>query len=304
MPARYIYIGGYSRSGSTLLDILLGSHPEMVGTGELTYLFDDYRDDRLCTCGVPYRQCPFWQDVPGGQRAGEPAALVRAVERRAGLARLTAGDLEPSLAEAYGAANASLFEHIRQVSGRSVIVDSSKNARDAAGRPFALDRHAGEVVHIVHVVRSLSDTVESYLRRGSNWRMEGRAAPRHLLGWRAMVGWRLANGIAVDLGDRLGAGRYLRLGYETLVGDPLAALDTLETFLGIDLAPLARRVRDGDAFHAGHNVGGNRMRHEPLRLAAQPVPLPRLPWPYRLGVHMAERGALAGPASPGARPRP
>ena len=41
-----IYIAGYGRSGSTVLDIMLGDHPRIFSGGELTYLFDDYKRAR------------------------------------------------------------------------------------------------------------------------------------------------------------------------------------------------------------------------------------------------------------------
>jgi hypothetical protein len=48
---KILYIAGYSRSGSTILDIILSSHPQIFGTGELGYLFDDWiAGTRLCTC--------------------------------------------------------------------------------------------------------------------------------------------------------------------------------------------------------------------------------------------------------------
>ena len=39
MSPTVLYIAGYGRSGSTVLDMLLGTHPRIIGGGELTHLF-------------------------------------------------------------------------------------------------------------------------------------------------------------------------------------------------------------------------------------------------------------------------
>ena len=38
-PVTIIYIAGIGHSGSTLLDVLLGSHPDICGVGEIGRLF-------------------------------------------------------------------------------------------------------------------------------------------------------------------------------------------------------------------------------------------------------------------------
>jgi len=74
-----IYILSASHSGSTLLALLLGTHPRMVTAGELkaTHLGDLTR--YRCSCGEPIRQCPFWRQVCEGMaRQGVEFDLARA----------------------------------------------------------------------------------------------------------------------------------------------------------------------------------------------------------------------------------
>ena len=62
--AKILYIAGYGRSGSTLLDIVLGNHPENVGVGEVSFLLNDWANrSRRCSCGVPYQECEFWKNL-------------------------------------------------------------------------------------------------------------------------------------------------------------------------------------------------------------------------------------------------
>src|SRR5437773_1697066 len=49
---RVIYIMGAGRSGSTLLDTILASHPEVVGVGELVNLHSaGWTAKEICACG-------------------------------------------------------------------------------------------------------------------------------------------------------------------------------------------------------------------------------------------------------------
>ncbi len=61
---RIITIAGASRSGSTLLSLLLAAAPDTVAVGELRYIWSrGLTQNMLCGCGVPFRACPFWRDV-------------------------------------------------------------------------------------------------------------------------------------------------------------------------------------------------------------------------------------------------
>lgn len=68
-----IYIVGGGHSGSTLLDMILGTSPEVFGTGE-AYFYNSYNDKikdpklyevhkRVCSCGREFDECPFWNVV-------------------------------------------------------------------------------------------------------------------------------------------------------------------------------------------------------------------------------------------------
>lgn len=60
-----IYIVSNGRSGSTLLDLLLGAHPEAMTVGEIQILPWEFKLGGLqpCSCGLQVPECPFWKDV-------------------------------------------------------------------------------------------------------------------------------------------------------------------------------------------------------------------------------------------------
>ena len=67
---RLIFITSLERSGSTLLDITLGKHPNLISFGEVARVLQPHDEsgmesvvDRLCSCGAVVRDCSFWGGV-------------------------------------------------------------------------------------------------------------------------------------------------------------------------------------------------------------------------------------------------
>lgn len=281
---RILYIAGYSRSGSTILDMMLNSHDDVISTGELTYLQSDALNaDRMCTCGEPYQSCTrygHWLE----DRPATEAALIRKIEERAGVKTLLNGNVSEHDQNAYRAYAQSLFAEIG--SDASVIVDSSKSAHDAAGRPFALARLAGLDVRVLHLSRSPRSTIRSYLDKGSNWALEGHQKPRALESWRPIVGWTLANSLAAKVGKALGEDHYLHVRLEDLLTDPKTTMDRIGHFAGLDLSGVSKAVLAGEAFSAGHSVGGNRARLTPQKIELSVKPSKPLPMGHSLGLRV------------------
>lgn len=138
-------------SGSTLLDLLLGSHPDVLGLGEVKGLRGKKkRGPRVskilrnrCACGAdPAIRCSFWRAIDD-----------RLHERGFDLATLP---IDSKNATEFTAANRALLEVVREVTGRSFVVDSSKSIRrfqrlrripDLDLRPILLVREPAAVVH-------------------------------------------------------------------------------------------------------------------------------------------------------------
>ena len=61
---RILFVGGEGRSGTTLLDQLLGQVPGVASTGELFAIWEHgVLDDDRCGCGAPFSACPVWSAV-------------------------------------------------------------------------------------------------------------------------------------------------------------------------------------------------------------------------------------------------
>jgi len=152
---RVVFILGAPHSGSTLLDLLLGGHHRTVSTGELKALSADWRSKGkpvsriVCSCGSVGLACPFWS------RVAEHLQGSLGV----GLDELDVGSEDEGV---FSQHNRALFEAIRTVSGKDLMVDSSKDV----GRMKRLERLDGFEIHPIHLVRSIYGVAYSQLRKG------------------------------------------------------------------------------------------------------------------------------------------
>lgn len=62
-----VYVTGLSRVGSTLLDLVLGCHTQIIGLGEVYEIirpdWDRLNSDFICTCGKAREDCIVWGTV-------------------------------------------------------------------------------------------------------------------------------------------------------------------------------------------------------------------------------------------------
>ncbi|MDY7110140.1 MAG: sulfotransferase [Planctomycetota bacterium] len=221
-PIQLIYITGRGHSGSTLLDLLISAHPDVVSVGEAKCLVT--RPDEPCTCGADtVFVCPFWTRVDAALQEG------------AGL-RLREIDIDSLDAETFAAHNRAFFEAVARVTGRRFIVDSSKNV----DRLAALLEAALFPVRAIHLVRSPYGVVYSNARRGRDWLY-------HTYNYTyAMMKTR-----------RLLEGReHLEVRYEELVHQPRRAVERIMDEIGLAFDP----GQLDWAKPARHNIYGNPMR--------------------------------------------
>ncbi len=60
---QYVYIMSAGHSGSTLLDLLLGSHSHIVSIGEISHLPKNISLNNKCSCGRNIKSCLYWNNI-------------------------------------------------------------------------------------------------------------------------------------------------------------------------------------------------------------------------------------------------
>ena len=228
-----LFIVGRGRSGSTLLDLMLGQIEGFFSIGELRYIWERGLEwNELCGCGRPFNECRFWSSVL--EEAFEQHKKIDvsrmkdlqwAVDRILYIPKMLHlwrdTEYQDNLAE-YTQVLGRLYRAIGKISQSHVIVDSSK----IPSYGFILSAMPGIEMHVVHLVRDSRAVAYSWQRRkirpGVHWKRE--YMPQHSL-LHSSWGWNLWN----VLGHLLGYvnGRYTLVRYEDLVNCPQETLSRI-----------------------------------------------------------------------------
>jgi hypothetical protein len=261
------YVAGCGRSGSTLLDRILGQLPGVTAVGEFARLFQPgILDTHMCGCGEPVRTCPYWRAVAeqavggfGSADFAEMVALRTHVSRTRHipltLAGRAAAPFRKDLNE-YAALIDRWYTAINSVAGGRTVVDSSKEL----GHAYAIRQQLGSRLVLLHLVRVPQGVAYSWTKQVEKPQAgPGRAMlPRHRPGAVA-VRWVSVN-LLHEAMRRLGTPAVL-VRYEELIANPETALRRLLPALRIPTEqPL--EFLDGTAVQLAptHSVAGNPMR--------------------------------------------
>jgi hypothetical protein len=276
-----VYIAGSGRSGSTLLERMLGGLPGFVNAGEINDMFRRMaRYDELCGCGRAFSACDFWVGV--GERAfggwsreliDEVVLLQSEVVRQRYLARL----MQPRLAqpryraqlERYGEIHSRLYAGIAAQSGARVVVDASKGASFA----MAVSRGDGVDLRMIHLVRDARGVAFSWAKSNvTRPHGDGPRATMHRFNPLETAGrW------AILQAEIAASRRYMQesvlLRYEDLVARPAEQIVRCVQALGLPIDP----SKDLDFINGrtvdlaqSHGLSGNpsRFRSGPQELRA------------------------------------
>lgn len=264
---RIVFIAGCWRSGSTLLGDLLGAVPGYCHVGEMHHVWRRGLElNWLCGCGRPFRSCEFWQEViaewraaAGASRAEELEAARRSIANELGSTATPSliRDIQPQYVDAVRCLVSAVF----QVSGASVVVDSSKSYRQAC---TLLAGGKVELV-VVHLVRDPRATVFSLVERPKRRFDDPQGSAMLNPDVESAVSlWSSSNYEAERLGQL--ASKYVVQRYEDLVSEPRAVIERIIEFAGTpacDVEGFAEPV-DLARIKRSHTVSGNpdRLRDE------------------------------------------
>jgi hypothetical protein len=275
--ARLLYLGGLGRSGTTLVERLLGELPGVCSLGEVVHLWQrDIRDDERCGCGSRFSGCTFWQRVGKAAFGGwhevdvyRVKALAAAVERTRHIPRLASArlpDEHRALVEEYAGYYAAVYRAAAEVSGAAVLVDSSKHSALAHCLRWSADLD----LRVVHVVRDPRGVAHSWTKTVARPETDGAGEMTRYSPGRSAVLWN-AHNAALGLLARRGV-PVRRVRYEQFMADPRAGLLQLAGFAGLDVSTddLAFLGESHADLRVGHSAAGN-----PMRFAVGRIPLRR-----------------------------
>jgi hypothetical protein len=259
-----VYLGGWGRSGSTLLGNVLNEMDGLRHVGELTYVWETgWLANRSCGCGEPFQMCAFWKKVVAlGFSSFDPEFARRAIHLRGNVgttrrilwSHLRRDKHSSELIE-YASIIARLYHAIGLASGTDIIVDSSKLPIQL----YPLLTMSDIDVMVLHLVRDprasayswSKDIIRKDGRSGKSMRMERLSVLQCAMRW-------TKNNLIIELLGRRASG-YHRVQYEQFTRDPERVLDEICRELRIGTAP---PMESGRVVHlnGNHTAWGNPSR--------------------------------------------
>jgi hypothetical protein len=269
LPSDAVLLGGQNRSGTTLLSVILDSHPDLVVGPELD--FTEPRDlgphimracemlaaadPRVLGPGTDTAD-PFWYDG---------AHFVKQCQRF--------GIRLDELAETITTVQAVLGTDLTRLEDRCLLIDRLGNARcerlGVSRWGIKLQRRIRDIdiyariwpnARFIHIVRDGRDLAASHLRTVPAWGFK--TIQEAAVGWLEVV--TPAHAVAP-------AGRYLEIRYEDLVADPRHVTKAMTDFL--DLPFDGALLRHADYTHSLFNCPWG---HPAAQAAARPISADRV----------------------------
>lgn len=306
---RILYVASIGRSGSTLLDSILGAHPDVATAGEIHLWPHELDSGGVLRCGSGefVGDCPFWTEMlrhvdPRAQR-GPSLTRLREAHHHGRTARfdrirdlgsrpLSGGERAPIMD--YARNSEEIFAAFAEVAaaqgGREPrwIVDASKDP----WRLLWLARSGLFDLRVVHLVRDPRAFVHSVTRLPGAGAGLGAGWKRHKMALRQSISWVVHNRlISMILDSHVDPSCSLVVRYEDLAAEPFSEAARICGLLDLDFdSGMVEDFRGGSPFA----MGGNTMRHRegPIRLDRRWES--DLPWSRRL---------IAGAVATGSRRR-
>ncbi|MBO8228674.1 sulfotransferase [Prochlorococcus marinus XMU1414] len=234
---KIIYIGGYGRSGSTILALILGQHPLILNLGEVGVLYAALKDNRKCTCGESFFNCSFWSELINSNDLIDGELKNRL--------------LDPNL-------NVSeVLNYVDSVSDINCYVDATKTAWRNLLRPLKLFL-SGYDVRLIHLLRKQSEVIKS-AKKGKNTDLEFNIPFNDkFVVPKTIISYQISN-IITRIYALLFKKKYLLINYEDFLENPINCLKKLQKFVNIDLDCLKLYLDGKHELATGHQINGNRL---------------------------------------------
>ncbi len=264
---KVIYVLGAARSGSTLLDIILGNGAEAFSCGELF----QYPKRRGIPHGWPdvSERDAFWQQVETRVRAQSGMdydtlkAVTDKIELHTSFFNHVLSFYATSPVEPYRTYVNVMFDTLFELSGQNILIDSSKRP----SRALALNRFLQYDVYFVYLVKNPVHVVRSFSKK------DVEQASKSWLS--ANLYYFVANVCSQIVQKQIPQDRFVKIYYENLLRSPVTQLSLIEDRFSIDLSGVKARIRANRPLDVGALFDGNRIRMQKSLVLRGDGPLPK-----------------------------
>lgn len=261
---KVLYIAGSGRSGSTVLQSILGQIDGFSAIGELCYVWGCF--DAPCECGILLQECDLWKAVVSEAFGDMEHIDIRKMSRLAKSFRIhhLPSVLIPHIRQKHVSRLREyldnlekLYRAIQSTTGSRVIVDSSKSA--AYG--YLLRMIPAIELYVVHLIRDSRATAYSWTRKklfrpNTTYYMARHHPARSSWQWNA-------RNITTEVYLRQTPARYMKLRYEDFVDKPQESIKRILGLLGETDARLPFVAEHTvEISKTNHSVFGNLIRFQ------------------------------------------
>jgi len=247
-----IFIYGNGHSGSTLLDILLGSSEKCFSIGELRqwhrFFIDKepgHLDPSKCTCGE-MKDCRFWNKIENKEsydlkNYGSKEITLKMILASLGISKIKNIDVKE---RDYG----RIYEKLHELTGK-IIVDSSKSIYNLIR---LINMHNEDKIRLKVLVirRELSGVMNSYIKK-----YKPKNNFRFIIS--TIVRWCYIYTVGLRILKRSGI-PHKQIDYKKFTNDSETELSDIGKFLRSEISLKKAKEK------TYHNLGGNSMRHKKI----------------------------------------
>jgi len=264
---KIVYLTGFWFSGATILGRSLKSSEDVIYVGEIRdYWSKGLKKNEQCSCGKRFANCDFWTKVTEEYIKSFPSDDMEKISK-------TLSELEKTknyfkvrksiknhndnyfgqLLDTYLKHTEKLYECISKVSGKNIIVDSSR----LPGRLLALSLSTKIEIFPIYIIRDPRGVINSLIKKDfRNYGEIKTSTFKHILTWN------IKNLLSLDSVNKLNSNDTLYLWYENFTRNPAKVLEKIKKSLNCTLNYEQENGKVSLVLEPGHVFTGNRSRHD------------------------------------------
>lgn len=267
-----LFILSSGHSGSTILDLALGTHKDCFSLGEISEIQTEIDCDTHCVCGDTISTCDFWTRVKatlfkkyhiniktGGDFCIKPQAkskqtIINKIKTSLKITGIS------KIKDSWIINADHIYNAIFQVSNSPILIDSSKNLIRALLINKTLKNYD---IKFLHLVRDVRGVAHSYNKKSFSVRLPGEEKKevqrtKDIFPIADACGmWNRYNGrITLMLKTLVNKKNAKRVMYENLCANPDETLKDIVEWLGLEYTDSLKKFSSAEH----HNVGGNTSR--------------------------------------------
>ena len=291
---KIVYLTGFWYSGATILGRSLRTSDQVIYVGEIRdFWVKGIRNDEKCSCGEKFSSCSFWQAVKNEYINSFPSENIETITRELErferwtnyfkLKKYLKNKDDKSyrlFLENYLKHTEKLYEIISKVSGRNIIVDSSR----LAVRLQALSLSDRLDLYPIYVIRDPRGVVNSLFKK--EIRDYGKRRNNSL---KHVLKWVVKNFLTLNAMKNIKVSKKIYLGYTYFTKNSVNVLEFLEKILNCKVDYVIKDGKVSLNLKPGHVFTGNRSRFDSGKVTISEDEKWRkeLNWPYKVLISVA-----------------